>query len=47
MMISRSSRPSNESKSLNAMATVAQSSKPWMMMEPSRRSSSLMTHRNS
>ena len=47
VMISRSSKPSNESNSLNAMATVEQSSNPWMMIDPSRRSSSFTVRRNS
>mmetsp|Transcript_14099 Transcript_14099/g.33847 ORF Transcript_14099/g.33847 Transcript_14099/m.33847 type:complete len:252 (-) Transcript_14099:1793-2548(-) len=47
LMISRSSSPSNESSSLNAVPTVTQSSNAWMMTLPRRRSSSLMTQRNS
>ena len=46
-MISRSKRPSKESKSLKVMLIVVQSSKLWEMTLPSLLSSSLMLHLNS
>mmetsp|Transcript_12940 Transcript_12940/g.48375 ORF Transcript_12940/g.48375 Transcript_12940/m.48375 type:complete len:261 (-) Transcript_12940:1841-2623(-) len=45
VIISRSSNPSKESKSLNACATVGQSSKPCVMILPKRRSNSFTVER--